>query len=68
MDSYYAILDDFVRETKRACKRAAESKKPDAEALEELLDAIDAALERVKERRTFGTKKKGGTRAKKKNK
>jgi len=66
MDSYYAILMDFTKEVKHACKRAVKSDDPDA--LDVLLDALDVSLGKVKERHNPGKKKKGGSNAKKKSK
>ncbi len=67
MDSYYAILDDFVREVKRACKHADKEQNGD-NTLMDLLATIDTSLGRVKVRRCAGAEKKGGKRAKKESK
>lgn len=56
MDSYYAILDDFVREVKRACKRADQEQNGD-NTLMDLLATIDTSLGRVKVRRCVGAEK-----------
>lgn len=53
MDSYYAILDDFVREVREALKR---SDKP-PHNLETLQGRLRVALERVKGRRCLPEKK-----------
>ena len=56
MDSYYAILDDVVREVKRACKRADQEQNGD-NTLMDLLATIDTSLGRVKVRRCVGAEK-----------
>ncbi len=56
MDSYYAILDDFVREVKCACKRADQEQNGD-NTLMDLLATIDTSLGRVKVRRCVGAEK-----------
>ncbi len=53
MDSYYAILDDFVREVKLALSRA---EKPPHD-MSVLQDDLRAGLKKVKERSCLPVKK-----------
>ena len=57
MDSYYAILMDFTKEVKRACKHADQEQNGD-NTLMDLLAALDIALGKVKERHSPGKNKK----------